>query len=192
MFVTAMQSWLARSCRDAGAPLRSMYSRDAATKNGSDRTGRAMYDRAVRLLANGVESRADYDRAHYKLQSDSNQLRALQQQASVQLARLDGKPNLPVNQLPRYMQAQAQVDEAQREPNHTVVVAPFAGTVTDVPAIAPGKYLAHRPRPSIIRRRRGAHRGGRVSDRRATGQWPGAAPSLATRTRGSRHRSSRA
>jgi len=40
------------------------------------------------------------------------------------------------------LQAQAQVDEAQRELDHTVVKAPFAGTVTSVPSIAPGKYLA--------------------------------------------------
>jgi membrane fusion protein, multidrug efflux system len=99
------------------------------------------FDRAVRLLANGVESRADYDRARYKLQDDGNQLAALKEQASVQLAKLDGSPNLPVSRLPQYMQAQAQVAEAQRELNHTVVRASFPGLVTDVPAIAPGKYL---------------------------------------------------
>ena len=36
----------------------------------------------------------------------------------------------------------AQRDEAARQLAHTVVRAPFAGIVTDVPAIAPGKYLA--------------------------------------------------
>ena len=43
---------------------------------------------------------------------------------------------------PQYLQAQAQVDEAQRQLDHTVIKAPFAGIVTDVPSIAPGKYLA--------------------------------------------------
>ena len=43
---------------------------------------------------------------------------------------------------PQYLQAKAQVDEAQRELDHTVVRAPFAGIVTNVPSIAPGKYLA--------------------------------------------------
>ena len=38
--------------------------------------------------------------------------------------------------------AQAKVDEAQRELDHSVVTAPFSGLVTDVSAIAPGKYLA--------------------------------------------------
>ena len=45
-------------------------------------------------------------------------------------------------QHPQYLQAQAQVDEAQRQLDHTVVKAPFAGIVTNVPCIAPGKYLA--------------------------------------------------
>jgi membrane fusion protein (multidrug efflux system) len=40
------------------------------------------------------------------------------------------------------LQAQAQVAEAQRQLDHTVITAPFSGIVTDVPAIAPGKYLA--------------------------------------------------
>ncbi len=113
----------------------------AAAEQAEVALDRTQFQRAVRLLANGVESRADYDRARYKLQADGNQLAALQEQASVQLARLDGSPNLPVGRLPQYMRAEAQVAEAQRELNHTVVIAPFAGTVTDVPAIAPGKYL---------------------------------------------------
>jgi membrane fusion protein (multidrug efflux system) len=114
---------------------------EAAAQQAQVALDRTNFDRAVRLLANGVESRADYDRARYKLQDDGNQLAALKEQASVQLARLDGSPNLPVGRLPQYMQAQAQVAEAQRELNHTVVRAPFPGLVTDVPAIAPGKYL---------------------------------------------------
>ena len=51
-------------------------------------------------------------------------------------------PISPTTQHPQYLQAQAQVDEAQRQLDHTVVKAPFAGIVTNVPSIAPGKYLA--------------------------------------------------
>jgi membrane fusion protein (multidrug efflux system) len=60
----------------------------------------------------------------------------------MQLAKLGGNPISLVTEHPQYLQAQAQVDEAQRQLDHTVVTAPFAGTVTNVPAIAPGKYLA--------------------------------------------------
>jgi len=60
----------------------------------------------------------------------------------MQLARLAGDADIPVTQHPQYLQARAQVDEAHRQLDHTVVRAPFAGIVTNVPSIAPGKYLA--------------------------------------------------
>jgi membrane fusion protein (multidrug efflux system) len=59
----------------------------------------------------------------------------------VQLAKLGGNADIPPTEHPQYLQAKALVDEAQRQLDHTVVKAPFAGVVTDVPSIAPGKYL---------------------------------------------------
>ncbi len=44
--------------------------------------------------------------------------------------------------MPAYKQAQAQVAEAQRELNHSVVRAPFDGVVTRVSKLQPGQYLA--------------------------------------------------
>jgi membrane fusion protein (multidrug efflux system) len=114
---------------------------DAAAEQAQVALDQLQYDRAARLLVSGVESRAGYDRAQYTLQTDRSKLEALREQARVQLARLGGKLDIPTAQLPQFLQAQAQVAEAERELNHTVVVAPFAGIVTDVPAIAPGKYL---------------------------------------------------
>ena len=64
----------------------------------------------------------------------------------MQLARLMGNPDLPVTQHPQYLQAKAQVDEAQRELDHTIVRAPFDGRVTQVDALQPGTYLVARPR----------------------------------------------
>jgi len=100
------------------------------------------YDRDTMLLRSGTVSQAVYDQAKSTLDSDKSKLESLRQQAQVQLAKLDGNADIPVARHPQYQQAQAQVDEAQRQLDHTVVVAPFAGLVTDVPAIAPGKYLA--------------------------------------------------
>jgi hypothetical protein len=63
----------------------------------------------------------------------------------------------PVEQHPRYRDAVAQRNEAARQLDHTVVKAPFAGIVTNVPSIAPGKYLqASMNRPRI--QQRGCHR----------------------------------
>jgi membrane fusion protein (multidrug efflux system) len=115
---------------------------DAVAEQAQVTLDQTRYDRATRLLASGVESRAAYDQAQYTLQADQSKLKGLRQQARVQLARLGGDPGTPTVQLPQYLQAQAQVAEAERELAHTVVRAPFAGIVTDVPAIAPGRYLA--------------------------------------------------
>jgi membrane fusion protein (multidrug efflux system) len=100
------------------------------------------YDRQNSLLHSGTASQAMFDQAHYALLDDKSKLESLQQQAATQLARLGGNADIETAQHPQYLQAKAQVDEAQRELDHTVVKASFAGTVTDVPSIAPGKYLA--------------------------------------------------
>jgi membrane fusion protein (multidrug efflux system) len=114
---------------------------DAAAEQAQVALDQTRFERATRLLTSGVESRAGYDQAQYTLQTDQSKLEALRQQARVQLARLGGNPEIQAGQFPQYLQADAQVAEAQRELVHTVVRAPFAGIVTKVPAIAPGKYL---------------------------------------------------
>ena len=115
---------------------------DAAAQQGQVALDQATYDRNAALLPSGSTSKATYDQARYTLETDKSKLQSLRQQAAVQLARLAGNPDIPVTEHPQYLQAKAQVDEAQRQLDHTVVKAPFAGTVTNVPSIAPGKYLA--------------------------------------------------
>jgi membrane fusion protein (multidrug efflux system) len=114
---------------------------DAAAEQSQVALDRTRYERATQLLTSGVESRAGYDQARYTLRTDQSKLEALREEARVQLARLGGYPDIPATQLPQYQQANAQVAEAERELLHTVVTAPFAGIVTNVPAIAPGKFL---------------------------------------------------
>ena len=115
---------------------------DAAAEQGQVALDQITFDRNAALLPSGSTSKATYDQAHYTLETDKSKLESLRQQAAVQLARLAGNPDIAVTGHPQYMQAKAQVDEAQRELDHTVVKAPFAGIVTNVPSIAPGKYLA--------------------------------------------------
>jgi membrane fusion protein (multidrug efflux system) len=100
------------------------------------------YNRAEMLLHNGAGTQATYDQAKYALQTDTSKLQSLREQTQVQLARLGGNADTPTTELPQYLQAKAQLDEAQRQLNDTVVKAPFSGIVTDVPATAPGRYLA--------------------------------------------------
>ncbi len=102
----------------------------------------ASYDRNASLVGTGAVSRATYDQSRYTLEADKGKLESLRQQAAVQLAKLAGNPDIPVAQHPQFLQAKALVDEAQRQVDDAVVKAPFAGIVTQVSAIAPGKYLA--------------------------------------------------
>ena len=115
---------------------------DAAAQQAQVDLDQANYNRENMLVRSGTVSQAVFDQAQYTLLNDKSKLESLRQQAATQLARLGGNADIETTQHPQYLQAQAQVDEAQRELDHTVVKAPFTGTVTSVPSIAPGKYLA--------------------------------------------------
>ena len=115
---------------------------DVAAQQAQDALDQAIYDRNASLVGTGAVSRATYDQARFALEAGKSKLESLRQQAAVQLAKLAGNPNIPVTQHPQFLQVKAQVDEAQRQLDDSVVKAPFAGIVTQVSAIAPGKYLA--------------------------------------------------
>ncbi len=115
---------------------------EAAAQQAQVELDQVNYDRNAVLLRSATVSQSVYDQSRYTLDNDKGKLAALREQAQVQLAKLGGNPDVDVTRHPQYLQAQAQVEEAQRQLDHTVIKAPFAGTVTNVPAIAPGKYLA--------------------------------------------------
>jgi membrane fusion protein (multidrug efflux system) len=115
---------------------------DAAAQGAQVDLDQLNADRAATLLHSNTVAQSNYDQAHYTLENDKSKLAALREQAQVQLARLGGNPDVAVTEHPQYLQAQAQLAEAQRQLDHTVIKAPFAGIVTSVPSIAPGKYLA--------------------------------------------------
>ncbi len=98
--------------------------------------------RAQSLLTAHFASQSAFDTANRDLQNAQQSLASLTQQLAAIAANLDGDPEGPVEQNPRYLDALAQRDEAARQLDHAAVRAPFAGIVTDVPSIAPGKYLA--------------------------------------------------
>jgi membrane fusion protein (multidrug efflux system) len=114
---------------------------DVAAQQSKVDLDQTIFDRDSALLRNNTVSKADYDQARLNLESDNNRVESLRKLAQVQLARLGGNPDLEVTQHPQYLQAKAQVDEAQRQLDHTVVRAPFDGVVTQVDALQPGTYL---------------------------------------------------
>ncbi len=94
------------------------------------------------LVGKGDVPRQDYDDARYKLQGDQASLDATRQLAQVQLAKLGGNADVDVTTLPDYLQAKAQLAEAERQLAHTIVRAPFDGVATQVDTLQPGMYLA--------------------------------------------------
>jgi membrane fusion protein, multidrug efflux system len=92
------------------------------------------FKRQEQLLANNFTPRATFDAARNTLQG-SQQLTGI-------AANLNGDPDAPIESHPRYKYAVAARDEAARQLAHTVVHAPFAGVVTNVPSLQPGQYLA--------------------------------------------------
>jgi membrane fusion protein (multidrug efflux system) len=115
---------------------------DVAAEQAQVNLDQINYDRDVMLLRTATIAQAVYDQAQSVLATDKSKLESLRQQAQVQLARLGGNPEIAATEHPQYLQAKAQVEEAERQLDHTVIKAPFAGLVTSVPSIAPGKYLA--------------------------------------------------
>ena len=97
--------------------------------------------RSQDLLNAHVASQAVFDGAKRNLLNAQQKLASITRQLAGVAANLSGDPAIPVEQQPRYLEALAQRGEAARQLDHTVIRAPFAGIVTNVPAIAPGKYL---------------------------------------------------
>src|ERR1700688_463559 len=100
------------------------------------------FQRQEQLIANNFTPKATYDAAKNTLQSAQQKLASLQEQLAGLAANLNGDPDAPVENHPKYKDALAARDEAARQLAHSVVHAPFAGIVTNVPALQPGQYLA--------------------------------------------------
>lgn len=116
--------------------------RDVEVKQSQVQSDRANFERYANLVKSGGVTRADYDNMRFQLAANEQAVTALQTAAAVQLAKLQGDPNVDIHTLPAYMQAKARLDEAQRQLDDTVIHAPFNGIVTQVDTVQPGMYLA--------------------------------------------------
>lgn len=115
--------------------------KDVATAQAQVAQDQADFNRYAALIHSGGVTRAEYDDAHFKLMADQSRLESLQEQAKTQLARLGGDITKPVEEMPDYLSAQADVAEALRQLDHTIVRAPFNGIVTNVENLQRGQYL---------------------------------------------------
>lgn len=99
------------------------------------------FQRQEKLLSVNAVSRTTYDQARHDLDTTLKKIAVTKAQAKTVLAQLGGRMDVPVEQQPAWLQAKAQVDEARRNLDNSVVRAPFDGTVTNVDSLQVGAYL---------------------------------------------------
>lgn len=108
-------------------------------------------DRKSALLANRTSTQADVDTSLASLVAAQSQLAQLNQRATDIRNQLLDNPDLPVERFSPFIQAQAALDQAERDLAHTTLRAPIAGTATQVDNIQLGRFVtAGTPVLSVI------------------------------------------
>jgi membrane fusion protein, multidrug efflux system len=98
-------------------------------------------DRKSSLVKSNVGSQLDLDNAANALVTAGAQAQFIKQQLSNARTQLLGKPDLPLEQFPPYVQAKAALDQAERNLDHTVMRAPMQGIATQVDQIQLGRFV---------------------------------------------------
>ena len=114
---------------------------DGAAQLAQVQLAQANYDRAQRLIKTGATTGATFDQARFALIAAQKQQQSMDEQAKVLLAKLGGTADTAVTEHPTYLQAKSQLDEMQRQLDHTIIRAPFNGVVTQVGQLQPGTFL---------------------------------------------------
>jgi len=93
------------------------------------------------VVGNGGVTRSTYDDARFALQEDQAKLIQLQDEAGLQLAKLNNNPDIAVGDTPEYQSALSQLNTALLNQSDAIVRAPFSGYVTQVEQLQPGMFL---------------------------------------------------
>ncbi|HEX3667206.1 MAG TPA: HlyD family secretion protein [Rhizomicrobium sp.] len=115
--------------------------KDIAAQESQVALDQVTFNRYAALLRLNSIAQAQYDQARFTLATAQSTLASLKDQAQVQLAKLGGDIDFPVEKLPQYLQAKSQVEEAERQLDHSTVRAPFDGMVTEVDSLQPGTLV---------------------------------------------------
>jgi membrane fusion protein (multidrug efflux system) len=97
--------------------------------------------RQKRLLASGISSQAQVDRAVHSRDAAAQAVAAAQQQIASVVANLGGDPTVDPTQHPSVEQAQAELDRALLDLSYTTIAAPDDGVVTQVERLQVGNYV---------------------------------------------------
>jgi membrane fusion protein (multidrug efflux system) len=108
-------------------------------------------ERKQTLAKSNFGSQLDLDNAANAYVTAGAQAQFIKQQLSNAKTQLLGNPDLPLEQFPPYVQAKANLEQAERNLDHTVMRAPMAGIATQVEQIQLGRFVpAGTPVFSII------------------------------------------
>jgi membrane fusion protein (multidrug efflux system) len=99
------------------------------------------YQRQQRLVASGISSKSQLDRALHARDEARARVAGTQQQMNAVAASLGGNPNIAPERHPSVQQAQAQLDRARLNLSYTTVSAPGDGVVTKVEQLQVGSYV---------------------------------------------------
>jgi membrane fusion protein, multidrug efflux system len=99
-------------------------------------------ERKSTLLESRAGSPADLDTAMAALVTVQLQAQYAAQQRDDILNQLCGDADLPIDKFPAYIQAEAALEQAQRDLAHTTLLAPIGGTATQVDNIQLGRFIA--------------------------------------------------
>lgn len=100
----------------------------------------ADYDRKMALLAQHAGTRVDSDTAAAALIQAKQIFTFVRQQQGATLVKLGGSVDASIEKFPDYIQAKAQVEDAERNLDNTKIVAPIAGVATQVTQIQLGRF----------------------------------------------------
>lgn len=99
-------------------------------------------ERQKRLIASGISSQAQVDRATHSLDEARARLASVQHEITGVIAQLGGNPQIEPAKHPTVLQAQAALDRARLNLSYTTITAPSDGVVTRVEQLQIGSYVA--------------------------------------------------
>lgn len=126
--------------------LRSSWQQAVAEEQSAEETldyQQKVFARQQDLLKRGVSSNADFDAAENKLRNAEQALALAKERVSGALTALGGNPDLPTDQHPSVMQAQAARASAALALEQTTVYAPADGVVSQTDRLRVGQYVTN-------------------------------------------------
>ena len=99
-------------------------------------------ERQRRLIASGISSQAQVDRATHTLDEARARIAGVQHEITAVIAQLGGDPKIEPSRHPMVQQAQAMLDRARLNLSYTKIYAPSDGVVTRVEQLQVGNYVS--------------------------------------------------